>query len=169
MFDTASRYYNETALGRVRAIGVSNFYPDRYADLIAHNRVVPAVNQRETHVFNQQKDMADLAGKHGTVLQAWAPLVQGNPEAHRNPILAEIASAHGKTVAQVMLRWLTQRNVALVVKSTHESRLRENIDIFDFSLTDEDMTAIAELDREQPAVGFTHRDPRMLDMLRRLE
>lgn len=151
--------------GLVRAIGVSNFYPDRYADLVAHNRVVPAVDQRETHVFNQQKDMAELARQHGTVLQAWAPLVQGDPQAHNHPVLSGIAEHHGKTAAQVMLRWLTQRDIALVAKSTHETRLRENIDIFDFLLTDEEMAQIAELDREAVVAGFTHRDPRMLDML----
>ncbi|MCA1188492.1 aldo/keto reductase [Saccharopolyspora sp. 6T] len=155
--------------GLVRAIGVSNFYPDRYADLVAHNRVVPAVNQRETHVFNQQKDMAELARRHGTVLQAWAPLAQGDPEAHGHPVLAEIATAHGKSVAQVMLRRLIQRDIAVAVKSTHENRLRENIDVFDFSLTDDEMARIAELDRQQPVAGFTHRDPRMLEMLRGLE
>lgn len=155
--------------GRVRAIGVSNFYPDRYVDLVAHNRVVPAVNQRETHVFNQQRDMVELARQHGTVIQAWAPLVQGDAEAHGHPVLAEIAAAHGKSVAQVMLRWLTQRDIALVVKSTHENRLRENIDIFDFQLTDDEMDRIGELDRQQPVAGFTHRDPRMLEMLRGLE
>lgn len=155
--------------GLVRAIGVSNFYPDRYADLVAHNRIVPAVNQRETHVLNQQTEMADLARRHGTVLQAWAPLVQGDPEAHQHPVLAEIAAAHGKTVAQAMLRWLIQRDIAVVAKSTHEDRLRENIDVFDFSLTDDEMTRIAELDRQQPVAGFTHRDPRMLEMLRGLE
>ncbi|MFV0460616.1 MAG: aldo/keto reductase [Actinomycetales bacterium] len=155
--------------GLVRAIGVSNFYPDRYADLVAHNRVVPAVNQRETHVFNQQRDLAELAAPYGTVLQAWAPLVQGDPQAHHDPALAEIAAAHGKSVAQVMLRWLVQRDIAVVVKSTHTQRLRENIDVFDFSLADDEMTRIAELDRQQPIAGFTHRDPHMLEMLRGLE
>ncbi|UQN30906.1 aldo/keto reductase [Brachybacterium kimchii] len=155
--------------GLVRAIGVSNFYPDRYADLVAHNRIVPAVDQRETHVFNQQKDMLDLARRHGTVLQAWAPLVQGDPEAHGDPALAEIAAAHGRTVAQVMLRWLIQRDIAVVAKSTHEDRLRENLDVFDFSLSGDEMERIADLDRQQPIAGFTHRDPRMLEMLRGLE
>lgn len=155
--------------GRIRAIGVSNFYPDRYSDLVAHNRIVPAVNQRETHVFNQQKDAVDLSRRHGTIIQAWAPLAQGDAEAHGHRVLAEIAAAHGKSVAQVMLRWLNQRDIALVVKSTHENRLHENIDIFDFQLTDEEMARIADLDRQQPLAGFTHRDPRMLDMLRGLE
>lgn len=155
--------------GLVRAIGVSNFYPDRYADLVAHNRIVPAVDQRETHVFNQQKDMLDLARRHGTVLQAWAPLVQGDPDAHGDPALAEIAAAHGRTVAQVMLRWLIQRDIAVVAKSTHEDRLRENLDVFDFSLSGDEMERIADLDRQQPIAGFTHRDPRMLEMLRGLE
>ncbi|MFI6744082.1 aldo/keto reductase [Nonomuraea sp. NPDC050451] len=97
--------------GKIRAIGVSNFFPDRYLDLVVHNRVVPAVNQRETHPFNQQIDMHDLAAKHGTILQAWSPLAQGNPEVLNDPTLTAIAQAHGKTLPQVILRWLIQRDI----------------------------------------------------------
>ncbi|WP_164380566.1 aldo/keto reductase [Streptomyces sp. OM5714] len=155
--------------GLIRAIGVSNFYPDRYADLITHNRVVPAVNQRETHPFNQQTDMQALQNRHGTVLQAWSPLAQGNPDVLTHPVLERIADTHGKTVSQVILRWLTQRDIALVVKSTHTERLGANLDVFDFRLSGEEMAAIANLDRGQPGVGFTHQDPRMLELLRTFE
>ena len=155
--------------GLVRSIGVSNFYADRYADLVAHNRIVPAVNQRETHVFNQQIEMDQLLKQHGTVLQAWAPLAQGNQEAHTNPLLVSIAEQYRKSIAQVMLRWLLQRDITAVVKSTKKLRLRENIDVFDFTLTDEEMAGIAALDKQQPLAGFTHRDPRMLERLQSLD
>ncbi|MFJ9705756.1 aldo/keto reductase [Streptomyces sp. NPDC101234] len=155
--------------GRIRAIGVSNFYPDRYLDLVTHNRVVPAVNQRETHPFNQQTEMQELQSKYGTILQAWAPLAQGNPEVLTHPVLEGIAQVHGKTVPQVILRWLTQRDIALVVKSTRAERLRANLDVFGFELSDGEMTAIAGLDRGQPGAGFTHQDPRMLELLMRFE
>jgi diketogulonate reductase-like aldo/keto reductase len=155
--------------GRIRAIGVSNFYPDRYLDLVTHNRVVPAVNQRETHPFNQQTEMQALQSKHGTALQAWAPLAQGNPDVLSNPALEGIAQAHGKTVPQTILRWLTQRDIALVVKSTRAERLRENLDVFGFELSDDEMAVIAALDCAQPGAGFTHQDPRMLELLTRFE
>ena len=148
--------------GRIRAIGVSNFYPDRYADLVTHHRVVPAVNQRETHPFNQQVQMRDLLRKHGTALQAWAPLGQGNPDVLSHPTLEGIAQAHGKTVPQVILRWLTQRDIAVVVKSTRPVRLRENIGVFDFRLSDDETAAIAGLDRQQSLAGFSHQNPQML-------
>lgn len=151
--------------GRIRAIGVSNFYPDRYLDLVTHNRIVPAVDQRETHPLNQQKDMAELAAAHGTVIQAWGPLAQGNPDAMDSPVLKLIAEAHGKSVAQVMLRWLVQRGIPMVAKSTHRARLDENIDIFDFQLSEVEMDAIAAMDRKQTNGGVTHQDPRMLETL----
>lgn len=155
--------------GRIRAIGVSNFFDDRYADLVAHHRVVPAVNQRETHPLNQQIATRDLLEKHGTVLQAWGPLGQGNPEILGDASLAGIAKAHGRSVPQVILRWHVQRGNALVVKSTHAERLRENIDVFGFELSAQEMAAIATLDREQAGGDFDHRDPRMLELLRTLD
>jgi 2,5-diketo-D-gluconate reductase A len=151
--------------GRIRAIGVSNFYPDRYLDLVTHNRVVPAVNQRETHPFNQQTEMQELQSKHGTVLQAWSPLAQGNPDVLSNPALKAIAQRHGKSVPQVILRWLTQRDIALVVKSTRAERLRENLHVFDFELSGDEMAVIAGLDRGETGTGFTHQDPRMFELL----
>ncbi len=155
--------------GRVRAIGVSNFYVDRYFDLVTHNRVVPAVNQLETHPLNQQIDTQELLRRQGTVLQAWSPLAQGNREVLTSETLAGIAQAHGKTIPQVILRWLVQRDIAVVVKSTHTERLRENIDVFGFQLTEGEMRAIAGLDRQQTLLEFTHQDPRMLELLVTLE
>ncbi|MFC4637738.1 aldo/keto reductase [Deinococcus hohokamensis] len=151
--------------GRVCAIGVSNFSTDRYFDLITHNRIVPAVNQLETHPLNQQIATRELLHRHGTVLQAWSPLAQAHPDVFNDPTLAGIAQAHCKTLAQVILRWLTQRDIPVVVKSTHEKRLRENIDVFDFQLTENDMQAIAGLNRQQVLADFTHQDPRMLELL----
>ena len=153
------------AQGAVRAIGVSNFYPDRYFDFVTHLDVVPAVNQREVHPLNQQHDIVALSQEHGTVVQAWAPLAQGRAEVLHSPVLGKLATAHGKSVAQVMLRWLLQRDIPLVVKSTHETRLRENLDVFDFQLSDEEMAAIATMDQQQPNAGMTHQDPRLLAYL----
>lgn len=155
--------------GKLRAIGVSNFYPDRYLDLVTHTDTVPAVNQRETHPYNQQVDMQELMGRHGTVLQAWGPLGQGNTAIREDPALVAIAEAHDVSVPQVMIRWLVQRGAALVVKSTHVERLRANLDVFGFTLTDDEMAAIAALDRKAPNAGFTHQDPRMLEALMRFE
>lgn len=155
--------------GRVRAIGVSNFFDDRYADLVAHNRVVPAVNQRETHPFNQQIATQALLAEHGTVLQAWGPLGQGSPGILGHPVLAGIAAVHVRTVPQVILRWLVQRGIALVAKSTHEDRLRENLAVFDFELTDEEMSKISALDQRKAGGDFDHRDPRMLELLLTLD
>lgn len=151
--------------GAVRAIGVSNFYPDRYFDFVTHLDVVPAVNQREVHPLNQQHDIVALSQEHGTVVQAWAPLAQGRAEVLHSPVLNKIATAHGKSVAQVILRWLLQRDIPLVVKSTHETRLRENLDVFDFQLSDEEMAVIATMDQQQPNAGMTHQDPRLLAYL----
>lgn len=155
--------------GKVRAIGVSNFFDDRYLDLVTHNRITPAVNQRETHPFNQQVGTQSLLSGHGTALQAWGPLGQGNPEILDHPVLRTIAEAHGRTVPQVILRWHVQRGISLVAKSTHGERLRENIAVFDFELTAEQMTQIEELDRRQAAGDFDHRDPRMLELLLTLD
>jgi 2,5-diketo-D-gluconate reductase A len=155
--------------GRIRAIGVSNFLPDRYLDLVVHNRIVPAVNQRETHPFNQQIEMQELAAKHGTILQAWSPLAQGHKEVLTDPTLTAIAQAHRKTVPQVILRSLLQRDIPVVVKSIRAQRLRENIDVFDFQLTADQITAIAGLDRRQSTLEFTHQDPRMLELLLTLQ
>lgn len=155
--------------GLVRAIGVSNFFDDRYHDLVSHHRIAPAVNQRETHPLNQQIDTQEFLSSHGTALQAWAPLGQGDPEILQNPLLAEIAEMHGRSVPQVVLRWLIQRDVAVVVKSTHAERLQDNIDVFDFRLTDDQMAGIVGLDRRRASGDFDHTDPRMLELLRTLD
>ncbi len=151
--------------GRIRAIGVSNFYTDRYLDLVHHADVVPAVNQREVHPFNQQKEILEYSEKNGTLLQAWGPLGQGNREILESAPLLEAAAAHGTSVQQIMLRWLYQRGIASVAKSTHPERLAANIDVFDFALSEEEMTAIAALDRQQTNAGFDHRDSRMFELL----
>ena len=155
--------------GLVRAIGVSNFYPDRYLDFVTHAGIIPAVNQRETHPYNQQIEMQELMAEYGTVLQAWGPLGQGNTAVREDPVLVGIAEAHGVSVAQVIIRWLIQRGVALVAKSTHAERLRANLDVFGFALSEEEMNAIAGVDKKTPNAGFTHQDPRMLQALLRLE
>ncbi|GGJ57503.1 aldo/keto reductase [Deinococcus roseus] len=151
--------------GRIRAIGVSNFFADRYFDLVTHHRTVPAVNQLETHPLNQQMATQALMHQHGTVLQAWSPLAQAHQDVFNHPTLIRIAQAHSKTVAQVILRWLIQRDIPVVVKSTQPERLRENIDVFDFQLTQDEMQAILAVDRQQVLAGFTHQDPRMLELL----
>ncbi|RZL84690.1 MAG: aldo/keto reductase [Rhodococcus sp. (in: high G+C Gram-positive bacteria)] len=155
--------------GLARAIGVSNFFDDRYAGLVAHSRVVPAVNQRETHPLNQQIATQELISLHGTVLQAWAPLGQGSPEILGHRVLTGIAAAHGRTAPQVILRWLVDRGASAVVKSTRAERLRENIDVFGFELTNEEMAQIAALDQQKPGGDFDHRDPRMLELLLTLD
>ena len=155
--------------GLVRAIGVSNFYPDRYLDFVTHAGIIPAVNQRETHPYNQQIEMQELMAEYGTVLQAWGPLGQGNTAVREDPVLVGIAEAHGVSVAQVIIRWLIQRGVALVAKSTHAERLRANLDVFGFALSEEEMNVIAGVDKKTPNAGFTHQDPRMLQALLRLE
>ncbi len=164
-----ARWRNCCTRGVIQAIGVSNFFADRYFDLLTHNRIVPAVNQLETHLLNQQIATQDLLRQHGTVLQAWSPLAQGHQDVFTDLTLTRIAQAHGKTLAQVILRWLIQRDIPVVVKSIHPSRLRENIDVFDFQLTEDDMQAIAGLDWQQVLAGFTHQDPRMLELLLTLD
>ena len=139
--------------------------PDRYFDFVVHNDVTPAVNQCEVHPLHQRGDLHEITRRHGTVLQAWAPLAQGRSEIHGSPVLQRIAERHGKSVAQVMLRWLVQRGISLVAKSTHEARLRENLDVFDFELTEAEMSDIATLEKHKPNAGMTHHDPRLLEYL----
>ena len=110
-------------------------------------------------------DLHEITQQHGTVLQAWTPLAQGKSKIHGSPVLRRITERHRKSVAQVMLRWLVQRGISLVVKSTHETRLRENLDIFDFELTEAEMSDIAALDEHKPNAGMTHHDPRLLEYL----
>ncbi|HYY98729.1 MAG TPA: aldo/keto reductase [Pyrinomonadaceae bacterium] len=150
--------------GRVRAIGVSNFHPDRLMDLMIHNEVAPAVNQVETHPFHQQVAARQFMREHGVQIESWGPFAEGKNNIFRNELLLSAAGKYGKTVAQVILRWLTQREVVVIPKSVRKERIVENFNIFDFELSAEDMAAIATLDTKQ-SLFFDHRDPKMVKML----
>lgn len=149
--------------GKLRAIGVSNFYPDHFIDLASNVEIVPAVNQVETHVFDQQIAAQKYMAEFGTHMMAWAPLAEGRNNFFANPLLAEIGKHYGKSVAQVALRWLIQRGVIIIPKSTHIERMRQNLDIFDFTLTDDEMGAIALLDTGK-SLFFDHHDPETVKM-----
>jgi len=150
--------------GRARAIGVSNFAPDRLVDLIAFSDVVPAVNQMETNPFHQQVDYQELLTKEGVQLEAWAPFAEGKNGLFANPVLSEIGEAHGKSVAQVVLRWLVQRNVVVVSKSVKLERMQQNIDVVDFELSGDEMDRISELEAGESQF-FSHSDPEMVRWL----
>ena len=143
--------------GKLRAIGVSNFYPDHFIDLASNTEIVPAVNQVETHVFNQQREPQRIMEEFGTRIMSWGPLAEGRNGFFTNPLLAEIGARHGKSVPQVALRWLIQRGVIIIPKSTHIERMRQNIDIFDFTLSDEEMAVIATLNTGR-SLFFDHHD-----------
>lgn len=149
--------------GKVRAIGVSNFYPDHFVDLASNAEVVPAVNQVETHVFDQQTAAQRLMEEFGTRIMAWAPLAEGRNGFFTNPVLEAIGRKYGKSVAQAALRWLVQRGVIIIPKSVHVERMEQNLDLFDFSLTDEDMAQIAALDTGR-SLFFDHHDPEVVKM-----
>lgn len=138
------RLYKE---GRIRAIGVSSFWNERLADLITFNNVKPAVNQIETNVWNQEWKSQVYMEKEGVQAEAWAPFAEGAEHVFTNPVLEEIAKKHGKTTAQVMIRWFLQRDYVVIPKSVHKARLEENFDVFDFELDDKDMAKIKTLDR----------------------
>lgn len=148
--------------GKIRAIGISNFYADRMVDFVAFNRIKPMVNQMETHIFNQQKTLKEWADKYGVQLEAWGPFGEGRDNIFENPIIAEIGAKHGKTPAQVMLRWNIQRGVIVIPKSTHIERMKENFDVFDFSLSDEEMNRISALDKNKSSF-FSHTNPEMVE------
>ncbi|MFP3669499.1 aldo/keto reductase [Priestia sp. SIMBA_032] len=150
--------------GKIKAIGVSNFYADRLVDLITHNEVVPAVNQVETHPFNQQIESAQLMKENNVQIESWAPFAEGKNDIFQNEVLVSIAEKHNKSVAQVILRWLTQRGVVVIPKSVRKERIIENFNIFDFELSQEDMEKIATLDTEE-SLFFSHRDPEMVKWL----
>jgi 2,5-diketo-D-gluconate reductase A len=150
--------------GLIKAIGVANFHPDRLVDLVTHNDITPAVNQIETHPFFQRTADQDLMREHGVQIESWGPFAEGKNNLFANPVLTEIATAHGKSVAQVVLRWLIQRDVVVIPKSVRPDRLAENLDVFDFELTDDEMTRIAALDTGA-SVFFDHRDPAMVSWL----
>ena len=156
--------------GSAKAIGVANFYPDRLIDLIVNNDIVPAVNQIETHPFFQRADYHELMREHGVQIQSWGGFAEGRNDLFTNPLLTEIGKEYGKSVAQVVLRWLTQRGVIAIPKSVRPERMAENIDIFDFQLTDEHMAQIATLDTGR-SLFFDHHDPEIVAWLaaRRLD
>lgn len=149
--------------GKVRAIGVSNFYPDHFIDLASNVEIVPAVNQVETHVFDQQIEAQGYMKEFGTHMMAWAPLAEGRNNFFTNPVLEEIGKKYGKSVAQVALRWLIQRDVIIIPKSVHVERMQQNLDIFDFELSQDDMAAIAALDTKQ-SLFFDHHAPEVVKM-----
>jgi 2,5-diketo-D-gluconate reductase A len=150
--------------GLVRAIGVSNFYPDRLVDLIGHNEITPAVNQIETHPFNQRLADQAVMREHGVQIESWGPFAEGQNDIFSNAVLSEIGAAHGKSVAQVILRWLIQRDVVVIPKSVRPERMAENIDVFDFELSGDDMARIAELDTAA-TLFFNHDDPEWVGRL----
>lgn len=150
--------------GRVRAIGVSNFHPDRVIDLIVHNQVVPAVNQIETHPFNQQIETQQFLQGNAVQIESWGPFAEGRNNIFENEVLRSIAATHQKTVAQVILRWLTQRGVVAIPKSVRKERIAENFTIFDFDLSQEQLAAIGALDTKTSSF-FDHRDPTMVKIL----
>jgi len=153
--------YNE---GRIKAIGVSNFQPDRVMDLIVHNKVIPAVNQIETHPFNQQTETQKFLQENNVQIESWGPFAEGKNNIFQNELLLSIAGKYQKTVAQVILRWLTQRGVVAIPKSVRKERIVENFNIFDVELSPEDMAAIATLDTKTSSF-FDHRDPQMVKRL----
>ena len=148
--------------GKVRTIGMANCYPQIIADMCETVRIRPMVNQVETHIFNQQKEMKEWADKYDIRLEAWAPFGEGRGGTFENPVIAEIAEKYQKTPAQVMLRWHIQRGVVVIPKSTHIKRMEENFNVFDFTLSDEDMKTIAELDKKTSSF-FSHQDPNMVE------
>jgi diketogulonate reductase-like aldo/keto reductase len=143
--------------GKLRAIGVSNFYPDHFIDLASNMEIVPAVNQVETHVFDQQTEPQRIMEEFGTHIMSWAPLAEGRNGFFTNSLLSQIGAKYGKTVAQVALRWLIQRGVIIIPKSTHIERMQQNFDIFDFQLSPEDMASIATLDAGR-SLFFDHHE-----------
>ncbi|HOP24172.1 MAG TPA: aldo/keto reductase [Defluviitoga sp.] len=150
--------------GKVRAIGVSNFYPDRLIDLCHFQEVTPAVNQVETHPFHQQKLAQKIMKKYEVQHESWAPFAEGRKGIFTNPILKSIGEKYGKSIAQVILRFLIQKDVVVIPKTIHKERMIENFNVFDFVLSDEDMNAIIALD-EGKSLFFSHYDPQAVEYL----
>ena len=151
--------------GKLRAIGVSNFHTDRLMDLIAFNEVRPAVNQIEVNPWHQQEDSVAFMRDHGVQAQAWAPFAEGRQGLFENAVLAGIAAKHGKSVGQVVLRWLLQRGVAVLAKTVRRARMAENLAVFDFSLDAADVAAIAALETGASSF-FSHRDPAIIEWMK---
>lgn len=150
------------AAGQARAIGVSNFYPDRFIDLAHFSKVKPAVNQIETHVFQQQKTARKVLANHGAQIESWGPFAEGKNGFFTNPTLLRIGNRYDKSPAQVALRFLIQSGVVVIPKSTHKERMKENLDVFDFTLTREEMAEIEALDTGN-SLFFSHQDPKTVE------
>ena len=148
--------------GKVKAIGVSNFYPDRFIDIHHFAEIKPAINQVETHVFQQQKTAKEYLKKCGAQIESWGPFAEGKNDYFNNPVLKEIGAKHGKSAAQVALRFLMQSDVVVIPKSTHKERMEENFNVFDFTLTAEEMSAIEALDGGE-SLFFSHYDPEIVE------
>ncbi|WP_133015489.1 aldo/keto reductase [Clostridium cuniculi] len=144
--------------GKIKAIGVSNFYPDRYIDLYNFVEIKPAINQIETHVFNQQKKAQEILKKYGTQIESWGPFAEGKNDLFKNKILTKIGYKYNKSAAQVALRFLLQKDIVVIPKSTHKERMIENFNVFDFQLTNEEITEIEKLDTKE-SLFFSHYDP----------
>lgn len=154
--------------GKLRAIGVSNFYPDRLVDIASFARIKPMVNQIETHPLNQQIEGHEWLEKYGVIHEAWAPFGEGRGNMFTNPVLQEIGKKYDKTVAQVILRWQLQCGIFIIPKSTHKERMAQNLDVFDFTLTDEDMQDIAALNTKTSSF-FSHQDPAIVEWFVKME
>lgn len=150
--------------GKIRAIGISNFYADRYLDLAHFVEVKPAVNQVETHLFHQQGELQEIMKKHDTKLMSWGPLAEGKNDFFNNPTLKQIGEKYEKSVAQVALRYLYERDIVLIPKSANKDRMAQNIDIFNFELSAEDKQTIAQMDEKKPLI-FNHHNPQSVEML----
>ena len=149
---------------KVRAIGVCNFYPDRLMDLAEHNKIKPAINQIETHPFFQREYDNEIMKNYGTQIESWGPFAEGRGDMFTNPILSEIGKKYNKSTAQVILRWLIQRNVVVIPKSVHKERMIENFNIFDFELSADDMDKIKSMDTEK-SLFFSHSDIELVKLL----
>ncbi|WP_368399521.1 aldo/keto reductase [Streptococcus anginosus] len=149
--------------GKLRAIGVSNFYPDRLSDIVAFNKITPQVNQVETHPLNQQIFAQENMIKNKVQIESWATFAEGRGDIFNNPILKSIADKHGKSTAQVMVRWQVQRGIVCLTKSSRFERMKENIDVFDFELSAEDMVKIASMDT-QTSLFFNHQEASTVDL-----
>lgn len=151
--------------GKIRAIGVSNFHPDRLVDLISFNDIVPALNQIETHPFYQRSEDNEIMKQYGVQHESWAPFAEGRDNFFQNETLSEIGKKHGKSVAQVTLRWMIQRNIVVIPKSVTPSRIKENFEVFDFELTQDEMNQIAGLNTNTSSF-FSHREPKMVEQFK---
>lgn len=150
--------------GKIRAIGVSNFQPDRIQDLILHHEIVPAVNQIETHPFHQQIETQEFLKENNVQIESWGPFAEGKNDIFKNQVLKSIGDKYYKSIAQVILRWMVQRDIVVIPKSVRKERMEENFKVFDFELTANDMEAIKKLDTAESAF-FDHRDPKMVKWL----